>query len=61
MMEDSSSWTLTAGLLGALGACGLRVLPLRLTMRLARTGGSLEDSLGFRTEFCWAEVSMGSA
>ncbi len=49
MIDESSSCTLTAGLLLAGGvlpcAWGLRPLLPRFPMRLARTGGSLEPSL----------------
>lgn len=46
-MELRSSWTFTEELLGGgvlLGACGLHLLLFRLTMRFARTGGSLDPS-----------------
>lgn len=64
MIEESSSWTLTAGAAGLLetfAACGLGegFMP---TMRLARTGGSLEPSPCGPPAGSWpgAAVSMGS-
>lgn len=47
MIDEISSCTLTEGATGLLevfAACGLRELLLKLTIRLARTGGSLELS-----------------
>lgn len=63
MMDESSSWTLTVGATGLLTvgvACGLREVLLRLPMRLASTGGSLELSVRAKAEPCWDAVSMGS-
>lgn len=55
MIDESSSCTLTVGATGLLTvfvACGLRELLLRLTIRFARTGGSLELSFWGIVEPC---------